>query len=176
MRWDYVAMFVSFVVAAFLLFACSDRGPSSNDATATPVDPESPSAVPEFEAPPGATLVIPGRAPVDGGIGTYCWDGFCRDLAGPVTNAAPIPMAGDGPFEIDFEHGDPDQVQLTWFEAPGTAPQLQNGFLPWSISPATGERLDGFEAMPEPGLHLLSVFAVWEGEGDVTYGWYVEVE
>jgi hypothetical protein len=176
MRWDYLAMVVSFAIAAFLLFACSGAESSPGSTTATASQGASPRPQPEYEDPLGATLQIAGAAPLQGGIGTYCWDGFCCDLAGPVTNVDPIPMAPGASFELQFAHGDPDEVQLTWFAAPESVPQPQNGFLAWSINPTTGEQLDGFEAVPEPGVYILSVFALWEGVGDVSYGWYVEVE
>jgi hypothetical protein len=159
------------VVAAFAIFAaaCGDDGEApAPGQTASPT-----SGVPVSTPPPGASLSV-GGASIDGGIGTHCWSGFCRDYTGPITSPLLSQVAPGEAFTLSFQQGTPTEVVISWYKAPAPPPPA-HGVLAWSLDPRTATRAERAEAPAEPGLYVLSVFARWDGKGDVTYGWYIEV-
>lgn len=182
MRVDFALLAVAFGAAAYLLIGCSD---SAGDApgAASPTSGASP-PVSRLTDPPGAMLVVAGVA-TTGGEGTRCWretalaggaPGLgCADYTGPVTNANPITLVAGEALTFAFEHGDPEELVLSLYEAPANEPPAQAGFRSWSIDPETATRGVSPQAPTRPGRYILAAFARWP-EGDVTYGWYLEVE
>ncbi|MCH8878169.1 MAG: hypothetical protein IIA89_15365, partial [Chloroflexi bacterium] len=99
-RYARIALCVAGVWAAT---ACEGAPVPSPSAPQTPVlSPNSssagtPSAEPEFDAPPPATLTIDGAQQLSG-IGTYCWStvdlgAICADYFGVPTPADPLPAS-----------------------------------------------------------------------------------
>jgi hypothetical protein len=165
-------LFALAAAAAIAVAACGGGSPGFGGTSPPPASPTG--GAPLFEPAPGAALSArAGRVP--GGIGTHCWDGFCRDMTGPVTGAALFEMAPSEPFALDFEEPDPDEVVLSWYAAPTLAPPPSGGEIAWSIDPRLATRAGAAAAPAEPGLYILAVFARWGGKGDVSYGWYIEV-
>jgi hypothetical protein len=96
------------------------------------------------------------------------------------------PLAVTSPFTATFElplEEAPDNLSLT-VAAVTDADKLDVGPAAWQFwQPQNGEshslpltRQPEIELAPAPGLHLLSLFVHWEGEGDVIYGFLVQVE
>jgi len=157
--------------------------------TATPTP--TPSLTPSGgSAPPLATLVIAGKEQI-AGLGSFCWrkeNGapFCSDTIGIPTAQEALPA--DSPFAA--------RLRLV-VEPPVTESQL-------SVRPVTvddqvdsearglrwwrpkGEVREQFtltledesivELSLEPGLYVLSLFVRWQGWGDASYGFLVEVQ
>ena len=176
LRIDIAAMIASFAVAVFLLFGCSDSETSAEAAaTGTPSStPTEGPPSPDSLGAPGATLTS-SQETVAGGIGTRCWAGACIDYTGPVTNADPLELSPGEAFNIEFEEATPAEFVLSLYPAPTTTPTPENGTLSWSIDPSTSTTTDAV-APAEPGRYIISAFARWDGKGDISYGWYVEVK
>ena len=176
LRIDVIAMIVSFAVAAFLLFGCSgaESAPGGSERKSAAA-----SGGPPGVDPPGARLIAGGVA-TEGGIGTRCWGDSCVDMVGPVTNIDPIALDANGSFTIELDQGTADELSVTMYDVDGATPAVLAGELAWPLDPGTAAPVGGASGSPntipaEPGLYVLSVFANWQGKGDVTYGWYIEV-
>lgn len=178
MRTFAVALLVALVLAG-----CSDdddaeSGDVQGGATATPSGPaESPSV-----APPSAYLADSSGAAREGGTGTYCWRSadvqMCRDYFGPRTNVSPIEVATGARLHFTFDAGDPAEVKADWTPAAEMASSQAGEVLEWGPRDAAAyagpSYTDPLTAPTEPGGYVLAVFARF-AEGDVTYGFYVEV-
>lgn len=79
------------------------------------------------------------------------------------------------PFTLSFAAGDPDEVALSWYAAPAPMPAVANGQRSWSIDPRSASPAATLEMPAAPGQYILSVFARWDGLGDVSYGWLIDV-
>ncbi|HET7738996.1 MAG TPA: hypothetical protein VFK32_10520, partial [Tepidiformaceae bacterium] len=125
---------------------------------------------------PGAVLTS-AAGEVDGAVGTRCWGGMCIDMVGPVTQEAPHDVDAGETVSVEFGHGTPDEATYTWMRATDPPPAAANGERSWSglFPPVTEAAGTGLEAPDEPGDYVLIVFAVWQGEGDVSYGFYLRV-
>jgi hypothetical protein len=178
MRVDIAAMGLSFATAIALLSGCG--GGKSEAAASTPAVSQQPGEIlaPGLADPPGASLVV-GSGTSAGGIGTHCWANACRDMVGPITGAALATMQDGEQAQIVFDEPDPNEVVYRWIAAPGPddTPRPSNGQLVWGTLGPEAFTTPGAspEAPQEPGRYILVVFARWDGKGDVSYGWYVEV-
>ena len=162
-----------------LIVGCTAETP-----TVTPTD--LPDTDPLADAPPPATLEIGGTVQT-AGVGTYCWSGAsvaaCVDKIGIPT--APDPLKTSSPvtalLTLPLEQP-PTQVSLTIFPAADNElPDTFGGYRWWSfvegyISMLEPQTEQDIQAELEPGLYIFYVFVVWEGKGDVSYGFLVEVE
>jgi hypothetical protein len=182
MRAFAASLFVVLMVAG-----CSDQEPEGRVASpATATATATPTVVrgqPGSVAPPSAYLLDAGGTPIEAGTGTYCWklgsEGMCRDFAGPRTNVEPILLAPATSLEFQFDVGMAREVTVDWTRAeemqssPG-----QDNRLDWAPRDGTNYRgpayTDSLTAPVEPGLYVLAVFALFP-EGDVTYGFYIDV-
>jgi hypothetical protein len=128
----------------------------------------------------------------EAGIGTYCWNdnpaggqgiGLCVDMIGIMTPLEPLVLpAGEftAQFHLPLETA-PTTAVLEVMPSTGQSTPIEGqNIQAWQPQP--GERLDvPLEVEPsvalnlEPGLHILALFAQWEGIGDVMYGFLVQV-
>ncbi|MGD9935601.1 MAG: hypothetical protein AB7T37_18035 [Dehalococcoidia bacterium] len=164
---------IAFLLLALLtpaLTACASGATSAPGPTLTPA----PTSPPATTAPPAAALVY-GITPVVGEAGTRCWDRVCIDFVGPVTPELPLVVDAARPFTLSFAAGDPDEVALSWYAALVPMPVAANGQRSWSIDPRSASRATALVMPAEPGQYIFSVFARWDGLGDVTYSWLIDV-
>lgn len=177
--------FAASLFVALMLAACSDADgddvrPTGETATATPtVAGGNPGAI----SPPSGYLKDETGNAIEGGTGTYCWRQsgaqMCRDYSGPRTNGTPIPIAAGEDVQFVFDAGTPTSVKVDWTPADEMTSSGQGGTLDWG--PKDGANYSGpsytdsITAPAEPGLYVLAAFTLFP-EGDVTYGFYVEVQ
>jgi len=180
----YILLIVASLVS---LTACT--------AGATPSGfPNTPSAVmdPSDGSPPPATLEIDGMAQV-AGVGTYCWSGptasgetvnACADKIGIPTARDPLHSSSPVTARLSLPLAEsPSQLTLSAFQVSSIheLSETAGGYRWWTytegftseLSPQTSQEIN---LELEPGLYVFYVFAVWEGKGDVSYGFLVEVK
>ena len=183
------------VVGVWAATACEGAPVPSPSAPQTPaLSPTStsagtPSAEPEFDAPPPATLTIDGVQQLSG-IGTSCWStvdlgGICADYFGVPTPADPLPASSSITATLQLAvQTPPTSLSLAVFAvSPETDllpddPDSASWPFPgeYDLSRELGlESRTQFELALDPGLYVFSIFAVWEHLGDVNYGFLVEV-
>ena len=97
-------------------------------------------------------------------------------MAGPLTNAEPVPLSPGASVAVTFEQGSPTEWSLTWVPAPSEAPAPEEGVRAWVALDVPADAITGTEAPRQPGRYLGLVFAKWAGLGDISYGLYVEVK
>jgi hypothetical protein len=124
--------------------------------------------------------------------GTRCWTtgsqnnpavavSACIDYVAPVSNVDPLPVAPGAPFTIDFGAGQPSQLELTWGEVGNSTGTVNPQGLLWfggTTDPdATRAGGGGNDASvpTTPGRYLVTAFAQYDGRGDLSYAWYIEV-
>jgi hypothetical protein len=176
--------FAASLLVALALVGCAGRddvpSPTASPTTMTPtVAGPSPGVI----TPPSAYLRDAGGNPVEGGTGTYCWrqgsEAICIDLFSVRTNATPIPVPAGEDVEFVFDAGTPREVRLDWTSTDEMTSMPQGSNLDWGPKAGadyTGPSYTQSRTAPtEPGLYVLAAFALFP-EGDVTYGFYVEVE
>ena len=189
------ARIVLCVAGVWAATACEGAPVPSPSAPQTPaLSPTSssagtPSAEPEFDGPPPATLTIDGAQQLSG-IGTSCWStvdlgAICADYFGVPTPADPLPASSSITATLQLAvQTPPTSLSLAVFAVSPETDLLPDD--PDSASwPFPGEydlsrelRLESrtqFELALDPGLYVFSIFAVWEHLGDVNYGFLVEV-
>ncbi|MCE7927566.1 MAG: hypothetical protein DYG91_03565 [Chloroflexi bacterium CFX7] len=166
-----------FVVAA-LAAACSDTD-AGDGGTGDPASSPAPAQVPEG---PGATLSTASGAAVEGAQGTRCWQGSnfggCVDYLSPVTNPQPLVVSPGEALTLGFAARDPDRLSLAWMQAPGSPTAAGGAAVSWVLReppPALSASEKALRAPAGPGRYLLLVSGVWSAQGDVSYGFYVEV-
>ena len=167
----------------------SPSAPETPALSPTSTSAGTPSAEPEFDAPPPATLTINGAQQLSG-IGTYCWStsevgALCADYFGVPTPADPLPASSSITATLQLAvQTAPTSLSLAVFAVSPEMDLLPDN--PDSASwPFPGEydlrrelRLESrtqFELALDPGLYVFSIFAAWEHLGDVNYGFLVEV-
>ena len=178
--------FAASLLAALVLAGCSGTDQATSDPTATPTATPTSTVTrgqPAIVTPPSGYLKdINGNA-VEGGTGTFCWPQpnnaqLCADLFGTRTNATAIPIEAREDVELVFDAGTPREVNLDWTPADEMESSPQGPNLDWGPKDGanyTGPSYTQSRAAPtEPGLYVLAVFTLFP-EGDVTYGFYVEV-
>ena len=175
------------------LAACA---PAMTPTEAPPVANASPTSapMPSDGSPPPASLEIDG-ATQTAGVGSYCWNsqtgtgeavGMCVDKIGIPTVRDPLLATSPLKARLILPLADsPTQLNLSVFPATEDNEVIVGGgaeeFRYWM--PAEGlsrelahETSQEITMELEPGLYVFYVFAVWEGKGDVSYGFLVEVK
>lgn len=142
------------VLAAAALVACSGGSGS----------PEAPSLF----------LRLPGGDMADAGVGSGCWKGRCLSISGPVTGAEAVALPPSASLALSFEAGLPSRMSADWYQAPEAPAADASGNLIWPV-PSGPAVLQGTRAPAAAGRYLFLVQAHWEGQGDLAYGFYVEV-
>ena len=161
-----------------LAVACSPRdgGDALSTETTEPSPPaEAPRQGPTLAPVPGAFATAGGKT-VRGGDGSRCWGTMCVDMVGPITNVEPLVVKPRETVPLDFEGGTPTTVSLTWMPVAGPPPTPGPQGRVWmgglSLSSAGTTR----EAPSAPGDYVLNVFAMWQGRGDISFGFYIRVQ
>jgi hypothetical protein len=125
---------------------------------------------------PVATLRASSGREVRGGTGTRCWARVCAESSGPVTNSVPLQVGVDERLTLSFDAGQPSSLASAWVPAAAQAPSTVSDGSVWpGIKPELTKQ-DAGPIVPEAGTgrFIYVVQAVWDGRGDVTYGFYVE--
>jgi hypothetical protein len=169
------------LLVALLLLGCSDR---DEDLPAEDRRPDTPTpAGPALMDPPPGYLIDSSGARVEGGIGSSCWRRAgvqaCRDYFGVRTNATRVSLEAGAQLAFEFEAGTPTDLSVDWTPADALASTPSGDYLEWSPKDGANYRgpsyTDPLVAPEEPGLYVLAVFGFF-ADGDVVYGFYVEVE
>lgn len=148
--------------------------------------------LPTEDGPPSATLEIDGVTQT-AGIGTFCWNtktgsgenvDMCVDKIGIPTAQNPIILKSPVTARLRFSISDPPyEMSASIFAASNDnkldADAGDNRW--WSYSEGMS-----LELLPEAeqeirleqktGLYIFYIFAVWEGKGDASYGFLIEVK
>lgn len=164
--------------ASFLLWPTAAANPSpegSGNATEATVAPSPKREISKLSEPPFAVLRTADGIAVHGGLGTYCWrsgqQGLCVDMIGPITNVDPIRLAVGELYTLDFETVQPTSIEQSWIDVAGATGQPMGGERAW-----TDPRMQHLDGPPTtPGRYILSLFTRWDGYGDVSYGFYIEL-
>lgn len=151
-----------------------------------------PAAMPSDGSPPPASLEIDG-ATQTAGVGTYCWSGLtasgetvnvCADKIGIPTDRNPLSSSSPVTARLSLPLAEsPSQLSLSAFQVSSAheLPDTVGGYRWWSYTEGFTSELS-LQPSQEihlelaPGLYVFYVFAVWEGKGDVSYGFLVEVQ
>ena len=170
----------SLALLSLMLAACTETvtTPTANK-TATPEadalpDNDGPSQAGDdasFSEPPLIRLVADGT-PREGYQGSYCWTdpgagvGLCVDKIAPEFDTTFQLPAGE-PLRLQLDAPLPDSVSLS-LETPSGEQLL----------PETVEGAESIAWLPpaQPGPYILSVFAQWDGLGDVLYMFSIELK
>lgn len=150
---------------------------------------------PSNGSPPPATLTINGTTQT-AGVGTYCWRTgtsstesveACVDKVGVPTASDPLKASSPVHGTLTLPLNDPPtQLVLTVFPASNAneikLPDDTGNHRWWSfiegyvsqLALQTSQEIK--QDLQQPGLYVFYVFAVWEGKGDVSYGFLVEVK
>lgn len=165
----------------FLAAGCSptdDAQPSPEASTPTGTPRVSgPSA---FAAPPSAYLKDVSGNAVEGFTGTYCWQqaqqgGACADYSPWGTSKSLIPLRAGQPLDFIFDAGTPREANVRWLSVDNAVPRDFGSSLDWTLQEySAGEMSADLIAPLAAGRYALEVFTLFR-EGDVTYGFYVEV-
>jgi hypothetical protein len=155
---------------------------------------EAPTVDPALQQPPAATLTIAGQSQT-AAIGTYCWSyaggGLCVDKIGIPSPDQPLPAGQpvQGTLEIPVD-APVTNVTMGIFAADEALKSDfdvdMEGVIFWDFPEAIGaeqqvielqpQAQQAFEVALEPGVYVIHFFVGWEGIGDATYGFLVEVK
>jgi hypothetical protein len=186
-------------IAAFILSGCTAIVDASHPEPAeiTPVEsgtdaaPTGPSGDPGDIRPPAAVLQINGETQ-QAGVGTYCWRdesqglALCLDAIGIATQTEPLVLSGSftAQFLLPVE-GAPSDLRLNIRRA---TPELEmkednwQGLRWWAYSEGGEVHRLPLDQQPSldldlaPGLYVLDLFVSWQGLGDASYGFLLQVE
>jgi len=153
---------------------------------------ETPIPAPTDQIPPSAKLTINGTTQTSG-VGTYCWNfktgneesvDACADKIGIPTAIDPLKASSPVKGQLTLPLSDPpSQLVLTAFHALPTLelPEKTGGYRWWNftegyISPLSLQASQEINIKLDRSQYVFYVFAVWEGKGDVSYGFLVNVE
>jgi hypothetical protein len=168
-----LAVLLVFVVGA----ACSGDDEASTTSPGTQVSLGG--GGPSDQAAPDARLVDSSGKQTATPAGTRCWSHSCFDMIGPITAPKPTVVRAGEPLTVAFAAGQPTTAQYTWVSAPRkqTVP-VNGGLVAWEPAGLAGgqQASTPLRAPDSPGEYLLTVFATWQGKGDISYAWYVRVE
>lgn len=146
--------------------ACGDDGSETTDGE---------SSVASSSVPPSAFIRFGAGEAVELAPGTRCWEGHCVDMAGPLTQVEPLDLYAGEPVAFSFEAGIPAEFTVTWTKAPATAPAPEGNVRVWA-GVFTGDAHHTGPTVPgATGTYIITLFAKWEGKGDISYGLYANV-
>ncbi len=129
--------------------------------------------------PPAAFLRPPGGGAVEGTLGSYCWaverKTICRDS--PIaTPGASVPLTARSGIAFSFSGARPGSTSVSWLKALSGPSATKDGACEWADDFDGDARDTGTNVPPTAGRYILSVFAAWDGKGDASYAWCVEVK
>ncbi len=190
-------------LAVLFAFAACDSVPEPATTTAEPTIVATAAAIPTtptevitampgsipFPKPPPAVLIIDGKEQV-AGIGTYCWfidrKGLCADYIGIVTPKVPLSIQSPAIATLRLPLTQvPSEISLN--AIPVTyANEMESNSVDsriWYAQKVNGWELKAalsaeqkVELTLKLGLYVLSIFTAWQGYGDVSYGFLLEVK
>ena len=175
------------VVITSSLSACIPVTPATSN-------PKPDATAPADGSPLPALLEITGTSQT-AGVGTFCWKtqtangeavDMCVDKIGLPTVDIPLDSTSPVIARLTLPLNDPPkQLGLSVFRAtPENEVKVdtgRNGFRYWIPGEGLNQEL-GLQTIQditvdlEPGLFVFYVFGVWEGKGDVSYGFLVQVK
>jgi hypothetical protein len=188
------------VTAALALAACSAVSPAVNETEETEGTPISlvTQGTPDLsqyygESPPAARLIV-GDLEQIAGIGTTTWTvkqkGDERtilhgDAFALVTPSEPLPVTS--PFTATLALPIPEEPSILWYEVtPVTADitrrESDQGSISWEVASGESSHSLPLSARQEinfslqPGEYVMEVFVDWQGLGNISYGFYFEVQ
>lgn len=161
--------------------ACSANDGSSGGAatTATPSGTPTSTRPGAFVSPPSAYLKDSSGTPVEGFTGTFCWQqgqgGMCADYSPWGTNKTAIALRAGQSLEFVFDAGLPRDAKVRWLRVDSVTPRDLGGALDWTpTDPKLEPLVADLKAPTTAARYALEVFTLFP-QGDVTYGFYVEV-
>ena len=151
-----------------------------------------PLPTPIDQSPPPAILTIKGISQTSG-VGTYCWNtktatgesvNACADKIGIPTAIDALKATSPVKGQLVLPLNDPpSQLVLTAYQAlPALElPEKTGGYRWWHfnegyITPLSLQASQEINVKLDRGLYIFYLFAVWEGKGDVSYGFLVRVD
>jgi len=169
------------LIAPMLAVVLALAGPACTDDNEAPVSPTVPATPPGDQSPtprpvPGAffgtDIGVAGRM-IEG---TKCWGNGCVDMVGPVTLPEPVAIGSTVGIDLLFEGGQPDEIRFAWVDVDGVTPKPgAGGTVAWVVPVFDYEGGDAIATPGEAGDYVLTVFARWDGAGDVTFSTYFRV-
>ena len=162
------------------------RPTRTTESTTTALPPRPTSSALSIKPPP-ATITINSATQI-AGIATYCWQegntGLCADAVGVATPREPLrtnaPVSVTLRLPLDKA---PSNLFLD-VQAVTLADRIEStaqGYQWWNIYRSETRRdlllqqVQDINLQVDPGQYVMLVQANWEGIGDVTYGFFVEV-
>lgn len=135
--------------------------------------------------PPTVELTV-GDVVQRGALGSHCWDGVCRDVAGfrVARTALRALPAASAMLEIDLSIP-PTRVDIRAYRADGPAPEIvevePGTWVPMgegTVIPAVAARTQSIALPDVQALYVLHMLAAWEGglTGDAFYGFLVDIQ
>lgn len=136
--------------------------------------------------PPPAILEIDGVQQTSA-VGTYCWTGKgmakCVDKIGIPTPKIAIVASADFSATLRLPINEPPDTLNIWVIPASKVRELQvdgHDLRWWEAGHGADNSLPLRSKQPldlelEPGLNVISIFAQWQGRGDVVYGFLVDV-
>ena len=183
------------LLGAWLLCGCVSIEPATYSISELPVEqptetvtfPSSTATSPVDDIePPPATLEINGSVQTSG-IGTFCWSnesgGLCADMIGVPTQ--PDPIITSSPIQAQLHlplEEPPSNLELQIMPVDETSIDVgPRNYRWWDYQDQPSGTLpliseQAIDLSLEPGLYVLRITAWWDGEGDVTYGFLLQVE
>lgn len=181
-------LFIILLISTFT--ACTSSTTTKGNVVPTSTSIENPTD----GSPPPATLEINGTTQA-AGVGSFCWNstttngesvGMCADKIGLPTVNDPLIAKSPVTARLILPLNDPPkQLALSVFQATvDNTVKVDAGsdkFRYWMPAEGVNREL-ALQTKQEitlelkPGLYVFYVFTVWEGKGDVSYGFLVEVQ
>lgn len=136
------------------------------------------------EGPPPALLEIDGNQQ-SAGIGDSCWKGLCADTFDKITPTEPLHVKSPFTAYLSLPLQPPNKASFIVTQVTDDNELYANGNSArvWRFEWTEGdwhnlplERESDINLSLEPGLYVLSVFVKWQEQGDVFYGFLVQVD
>jgi hypothetical protein len=137
--------------------------------------------------PPSSTLEINGATQISA-IGTYCWSeegkgSACADMIGIPTPRQALTISSPTTAQLSLPiAASPADLHLTVIRVTGEDEMQENarGYHWWNYQEGQSSQLplqsqQDIQIDLDPGLYVLSIQVWWDKEGDVVYGFLVDV-
>jgi hypothetical protein len=137
--------------------------------------------------PPPSTLEINGVTQISA-IGTYCWSeegigGACADMIGIPTPRQALTISSPTTAQLSLPiDASPADLHITVIPVTGEDEMQENarGYRWWDYQEGQSSQLalrsqQDIQIDLDPGLYVLSIQVWWDKEGDVVYGFLVDV-
>ncbi|GAB4580181.1 MAG: hypothetical protein Fur0022_29200 [Anaerolineales bacterium] len=158
------------------------------------IAPESSSVEYRDLTPPAPVMTVAGQMQT-GGVGTFCWSdrrqgvSICADMVGIPTPVDALLLDGyaEKPFQAKFQLDDlapisdlalyfypvtPEDILTDVTDSPYTWWPFKENVLSIPLVPSHTATA---EMTLSPGLYVFNLFAIWEGQGDGSFGFLIEI-